>query len=161
MSKILLIDDEENARVLTAHFLELAGHEVVMAENGIKGLETADAETFDLIITDIIMPEKEGLETIIDLRKKMLTSPSLPFQAAASLPAKSCWKWPCQSAHLPRCANRSMESPCLKRSLEPCGIAREKLAERLAGRSWPSRARYPWRQAIDRPQTCRRQTSFL
>jgi DNA-binding response OmpR family regulator len=85
MSKILLIDDEENARVLTAHFLELAGHEVVMAENGIKGLETADAETFDLIITDIIMPEKEGLETIIDFRKKNADLPILAISGGGIL----------------------------------------------------------------------------
>ena len=66
MAKILLIDDEENARVLTAQFLELAGHQVVTAENGIQGHERALESAFDLVITDIIMPEKEGFETIKD-----------------------------------------------------------------------------------------------
>ena len=78
MAKILLIDDEENARVLTAQFLELAGHQVVTAENGIQGHERALERAFDLIITDIIMPEKEGFETIKDLKRER---PGLPILA--------------------------------------------------------------------------------
>ena len=78
MAKILLIDDEENARVLTAQFLELAGHQVVTAENGIQGDERALESAFDLVITDIIMPEKEGFETIKDLKRER---PDLPILA--------------------------------------------------------------------------------
>ena len=78
MAKILLIDDEENARVLTAQFLELAGHRVVTAENGIQGHERALESAFDLVITDIIMPEKEGFETIKDLKRER---PDLPILA--------------------------------------------------------------------------------
>ena len=74
MAKILLIDDEENARVLTTQFLELAGHQVVTAENGIQGHERA----FDLVITDIIIPEKEGFEMIKDLKRER---PGLPILA--------------------------------------------------------------------------------
>lgn len=78
MAKILLIDDEENARVLTAQFLELASHQVVTAENGIQGHERALESAFDLVITDIIMPEKEGFETIKDLKRER---PDLPILA--------------------------------------------------------------------------------
>ena len=78
MAKILLIDDEENARVLTAQFLELAGHQVVTAENGIQGHERTLESAFDLVITDIIMPEKEGFETIKDLKRER---PGLPILA--------------------------------------------------------------------------------
>ena len=78
MAKILLIDDEENARVLTAQFLELACHQVVTAENGIQGHERALESAFDLVITDIIMPEKEGFETIKDLKRER---PDLPILA--------------------------------------------------------------------------------
>ena len=78
MAKILLIDDEENARVLTAQFLELAGHQVVTAENGIQGHERVLERAFDLVITDIIMPEKEGFETIKDLKRER---PDLPILA--------------------------------------------------------------------------------
>ena len=78
MAKILLIDDEENARVLTAQFLELAGHQVVTAENCIQGHERALERAFHLVITDIIMPEKEGFETIKDLKRER---PDLPILA--------------------------------------------------------------------------------
>ena len=78
MAKIILIDDEENARVLTAQFLELAGHQVVTEENGIQGHERALESAFDLVITDIIMPEKEGFETIKDLKRER---PDLPILA--------------------------------------------------------------------------------
>ena len=74
MAKILLIDDEKKAHVLTAQFLELAGHQVVTAENGIQGHERA----FDLVITDIIMSEKEGFKTIKDLKRER---PDLPILA--------------------------------------------------------------------------------
>ena len=94
MAKILLIDDEENARVLTAQFLELAGHQVVTEENGIQGHERALESAFDLVITDIIMPEKEGFETIKDLKRERPDYPSSPFQGEGSSKAMSYWKWP-------------------------------------------------------------------
>lgn len=75
MAKILLIDDEEGMRSWTAQFLRTAGHEVVTAKDGVEGTEVAVSNKFDLVITDIIMPEKEGLETIMDLRKNDASIP--------------------------------------------------------------------------------------
>lgn len=69
MSRILVIDDEELARFTIREILESAGFEVDEAENGRIGVEKQQATPFDLIITDIIMPEKEGVETIIDLKQ--------------------------------------------------------------------------------------------
>ncbi|MCR4376632.1 MAG: response regulator [Rhodospirillales bacterium] len=70
MSRILVIDDEELARFTIREILESAGFEVDEAENGRIGVEKQQATPFDLIITDIIMPEKEGVETIIDLKQE-------------------------------------------------------------------------------------------
>lgn len=67
MATILLIDDEELVRDTLEEILRSAGHEVTTAENGEVGLERYRQATFDLVITDIIMPEKEGLQTIIDI----------------------------------------------------------------------------------------------
>lgn len=69
MARILLIDD--NARLLDAmnEPLELAGHHVASAGNGVEALKLVRTESFDLVITDLVMPEKEGLETIIELRR--------------------------------------------------------------------------------------------
>lgn len=68
MARILIIDDEELSRFTVREILEAAGHEVVGARNGNEGIAFQKVHPFDLIITDIIMPEKEGIETIIELK---------------------------------------------------------------------------------------------
>jgi len=70
MTRILVIDDEELARFTIREILEAADFEVDEAENGRVGVDKQKATPFDLIITDIIMPEKEGVETIIDLKQE-------------------------------------------------------------------------------------------
>ena len=70
MTRILVIDDEELARFTIREILETADFEVDEAENGRVGIDKQKAAPFDLIITDIIMPEKEGVETIIDLKQE-------------------------------------------------------------------------------------------
>ena len=69
MARILVVDDEELARFTIRDILETAGHEVAEAANGKEAIESQTAGPFDLIITDIIMPEKEGVETIIELKR--------------------------------------------------------------------------------------------
>jgi DNA-binding NtrC family response regulator len=64
MTKILIIDDNEPVRSTMSRILTLAGYETVLAADGNEGLARMRAEAPDLIITDIIMPEKEGIETI-------------------------------------------------------------------------------------------------
>ena len=65
---ILLIDDEENFRCVIKQVLVNAGFEVVEASNGAEGIRYFYEKPADMIITDIIMPEKEGIETIIELK---------------------------------------------------------------------------------------------
>ncbi|MDP2137012.1 MAG: response regulator transcription factor [Candidatus Didemnitutus sp.] len=69
MAKILLIDDDDLFRDMLASALEREGHVVNQATNGVQGLKMFRAEQADLVITDIVMPEKEGLDTIRDLRR--------------------------------------------------------------------------------------------
>ena len=69
MAKILVIDDDELVRTTIKAALELADYEVVEAVDGQEGVNTFQTGGFDLVITDIIMPEKEGIETIIELRQ--------------------------------------------------------------------------------------------
>ena len=68
MARILVIDDEDQGRNMLCQVLQRAGHEVVTARDGNEGLQLFRTTLVDLIITDILMPEKEGLETIIELR---------------------------------------------------------------------------------------------
>ncbi len=69
MARILIIDEEEQVRRYLRKILEAQGHEVVAASDGKLGIELCREEPTDLIITDIFMPEKEGLETIRELRR--------------------------------------------------------------------------------------------
>jgi DNA-binding response OmpR family regulator len=68
MAKILAIDDDEQCSLLLKTVFEQAGHTVATAADGKTGLKKARAEHFDLVITDVLMPEKDGLELIKELR---------------------------------------------------------------------------------------------
>lgn len=70
MARILVIDDEELVRTTIRMRLEQNGHEVVEAGNGDEGLATLERRPVDLVVTDIIMPEKEGIETIRAIRRR-------------------------------------------------------------------------------------------
>ena len=71
MAKILVIDDERAIRNTLKDILEFEGYTVEVAENGRVGLESALSSTFDLIFTDIKMPEMDGLEFLQTYRNKM------------------------------------------------------------------------------------------
>jgi CheY-like chemotaxis protein len=66
---ILLIDDEKPFRAVIKQVLTRAGYDVVEAANGLEGINRFYEQPTDMIITDIIMPGKEGIETMIELKK--------------------------------------------------------------------------------------------
>ncbi|MCP4350757.1 MAG: response regulator [Desulfobacterales bacterium] len=70
MARILIVDDENEIRDMLRQMFEREGFEVVEAPDGKEALKIFRQEQTDLVITDIIMPEQEGLETIIKLRKE-------------------------------------------------------------------------------------------
>jgi CheY-like chemotaxis protein len=72
MATILVIDDQEPVRSLLRLVLEGAGHEVLEASNGRLGLELYRKRLVDLIITDIFMPEMNGLELMVELTRSFL-----------------------------------------------------------------------------------------
>ena len=69
MGRILVIDDEEPVRTMLCQFLESLEHEVVQASDGAEGVRLFREEPADLVITDIMVPGKYGLEVIRDLRR--------------------------------------------------------------------------------------------
>jgi len=77
MARVLLVDDDTVVRDSLTFALEDAGHEVVPAVNGAEGLAALERETFDVVILDILMPEREGIETIREIRKRWKTLPVL------------------------------------------------------------------------------------
>jgi CheY-like chemotaxis protein len=67
---ILAVDDEDSIRHLLARFFEVMGHRVACAANGIEALGLLAKDRFDLIITDVLMPEMDGIELIRRIRKE-------------------------------------------------------------------------------------------
>ena len=69
MQRILIIDDEPHILLMLKKMLERAGYEIELATNGNEGLDRFTRMPSDLVITDIIMPDKEGLETIREMKR--------------------------------------------------------------------------------------------
>ena len=78
MARVLVIDDDLDTRVLLEETLRSAGHEVLLASDGKEGLSIYRTKPADVVITDIYMPTKGGLETIIELRQ---SCPEVPIIA--------------------------------------------------------------------------------
>jgi len=78
MAKILVIEDEAELRANVARLLKAEGFEVLTAENGAVGVDTAVALLPDLIICDISMPEMDGFGVLFSLRENVTTS-HIPF----------------------------------------------------------------------------------
>lgn len=72
MATILIIDDEELIRVLLRSTLEAEGYEVAEAANGRQALELYRHRPTDLVITDIVMPELNGLDLLLELTREFL-----------------------------------------------------------------------------------------
>lgn len=78
MARILVIDDDARIRLLLRRVLEKDGHQVEEAGDGASGCDRQRAGGFDLIVTDIVMPDQEGVETIRVLKREF---PKLPIIA--------------------------------------------------------------------------------
>ena len=70
MGRILLVDDDASTRLTVARILRDAGHLVELAEDGRKCLDLYRNAPADIVIMDLFMPEKDGLETLIELRRE-------------------------------------------------------------------------------------------
>lgn len=76
--RVLFVDDDEPLREMARHGLGKADMAVSLAGNGHEALAQLERRTFDVAVVDILMPEKEGLETIMEVRKRW---PDLPVIA--------------------------------------------------------------------------------
>ncbi|MDB6127487.1 MAG: response regulator receiver domain [Verrucomicrobia bacterium] len=70
MARILIIDDDDTLRGIIVKSLTHAGHQVTNTNNGRKGVDMYRADPVDLVITDMVMPEQEGMETIKILHRE-------------------------------------------------------------------------------------------
>jgi DNA-binding response OmpR family regulator len=89
MIKILVIEDDEQLVLLLKAFLTQAGYQVAAASNGQQGINQFKAAPADLVLTDLFMPEKEGLETIMELRHMQPNLKIIAMSGGSRLTAKS------------------------------------------------------------------------
>lgn len=85
MAVILVIDDNHAMRRLTARILVDAGHAVHQAENGRQGLTRLREIRPDLVVTDMIMPDVEGIETIRAIRRETSRTPILAVSGSGEI----------------------------------------------------------------------------
>ena len=86
MTQILVMDDDPGMRAMLDQILKLYGYDVVLAANGKEGLELFRSRKVDLVISDLYMPEKEGLETIKEIHRD---SPEVPIIAMSGKQGKT------------------------------------------------------------------------
>ena len=131
MPSILVIDDDPNVRDILQRMLGRAGYDVTTAINGKEGIRLFRAEGADVVITDIVMPEKEGLETIRELLEEFpdikiivmsggggLGEPSSYLSIAKMLGARLSFRKPIPRAELLAAVNEPSRS---RRSLNVAG----------------------------------------
>jgi DNA-binding response OmpR family regulator len=85
MACILVIDDDHAIQITLKVALEDEGHDVVCASDGEQGLRALANKTPDLVVTDLIMPNKEGIETIIEIRVRDPKTPVLAISGGGRL----------------------------------------------------------------------------
>lgn len=69
MALILVVDDQEEVRATLRPWIERAGHECIEAADGRKGIAALDRERPDIVVTDVLMPENDGLDVIRHVRR--------------------------------------------------------------------------------------------
>ena len=83
LARVLVIDDNSDIREMIRTVLVHAGYEVTLAADGGKGLEAQRQEASDLAITDIFMPQQDGIETIGLLKKEFPHTPIIAMSGGA------------------------------------------------------------------------------
>lgn len=85
-AQLLIVDDEANTLASLARAFRLAGHEATVCDNATRALELATSQSFDLIFSDVVMPGKDGLSLLEDLRKAGVTTPVVMMSGQAHIP---------------------------------------------------------------------------
>ena len=82
---LLIVDDEANTLASLSRAFRLAGHEATVCDNAARGLELAKSQTFDLILSDVVMPGKDGLSLLEDLKQQGVTTPIVMMSGQAHI----------------------------------------------------------------------------
>ena len=82
---LLIVDDEANTLASLSRAFRLAGHEATVCDNAVKALELAKAQNFDLILSDVVMPGKDGLALLEDLKQQSVSAPVVMMSGEADI----------------------------------------------------------------------------
>src|SRR3981189_2382562 len=82
---LLIVDDEANTLASLSRAFRLAGHEATVCDNATKALKLARAEQFDLILSDVFMPGKDGLTLLEELKSQGVTAPVVMMSGQANI----------------------------------------------------------------------------
>jgi DNA-binding NtrC family response regulator len=84
-ANLLIVDDEANTLASLARAFRLEGHEATVCDNAAKALDLAKAQNFDLILSDVVMPGKDGLSLLEDLKSQGVTTPVVMMSGQAHI----------------------------------------------------------------------------
>jgi DNA-binding NtrC family response regulator len=84
-ANILIVDDEANTLASLSRAFRLAGHEAVVCDNAERALELAKTQPFDLILSDVVMPRRDGLTLLEDLKAAGVTAPVVMMSGQAHI----------------------------------------------------------------------------
>jgi DNA-binding NtrC family response regulator len=82
---ILIVDDEANTLASLSRAFRLAGHEAVVCDNAVRALELARSQPFDLILSDVVMPRRDGLALLEDLKNAGVSAPVVMMSGQAHI----------------------------------------------------------------------------
>ena len=84
-AEILIVDDEENTLASLSRAFRLAGHEAVVCDNAARALELAKSRPFDLILSDVVMPRRDGIQLLQDLKASEIAAPVVMMSGQAHI----------------------------------------------------------------------------
>src|SRR5450755_476928 len=82
---LLLVDDDPNTLASLARAFRLAGHEATVCDNAARALELAKSQAFDMMLSDVVMPGKDGIALLEDLRSFGITLPVVMISGQANI----------------------------------------------------------------------------
>src|SRR5437870_12899207 len=85
MAHLLIVDDDANTLASLARAFRMAGHEATVCDSAVRALDLVKAQRFDLIFSDVVMPGKDGISFLEDLKALGLTTPAVMISGQASV----------------------------------------------------------------------------
>src|SRR5256885_9138267 len=85
MSRLLLVDDDPNTLASLARAFRLEGHDATVCDNADRALELARTQKFDMILSDVVMPGKNGIDLLADLKTAGVVTPVVMISGQANV----------------------------------------------------------------------------